>query len=90
MRVAADTIVQSLSGDADALPDFVDEKDLQTQALSKAAEGIRTLDLLHGKQSVQRRFRTNIPANERFLATEGSRTLSGIHREITWVWVVNG
>jgi hypothetical protein len=26
------------------------EKDLQTQAFSEAAEGIRTLDLLHGKQ----------------------------------------
>jgi hypothetical protein len=26
------------------------EKDLQMQAFSRAAEGIRTLDLLHGKQ----------------------------------------
>ena len=33
------------------------EKDLQIQAFSEAAEGIRTLDLLHGKQSLQCRFR---------------------------------
>ena len=31
-RVAADTIVQSLSGDADALLDCYNEKDLQKQA----------------------------------------------------------
>ena len=49
-RVAADTIVQSLSGDADALLDCYNEKDLQMQVFSRAAEGIRTLDLLHGKQ----------------------------------------
>ena len=49
-RVAADTIVQSLTGDADALLDCAHEKGLQMQAFSEAAEGIRTLDLLHGKQ----------------------------------------
>jgi hypothetical protein len=49
-RVAADTIVQSLSGDADALLDCYNEKDLQMQAFSRAADGIRTHDLLHGKQ----------------------------------------
>jgi hypothetical protein len=81
---------QWLPVDANAPDDCAHKKDLQTQAFHEAAEGIRTLDLLHGKQSVQRRFRTNIPANEQFLATEGSRTLFGIHREITWVWVVNG
>jgi hypothetical protein len=47
-RVAADTIVQSLSGVADALLDCYNENDLQMQAFSRAAEGIRTLDLLHG------------------------------------------
>jgi hypothetical protein len=47
-RVAADTIVQSLSGVADALFDCYNENDLQMQAFSRAAEGIRTLDLLHG------------------------------------------
>jgi hypothetical protein len=28
------------------------QKDLQMQAFSRAAEGIRTLDLLHGKQTL--------------------------------------
>ena len=32
------------------------DDDLQTQAFSEAADGIRTHDLLHGKQSVLRRF----------------------------------
>jgi hypothetical protein len=36
---------------ADPLADCVNEKDLQMQAFSEAAEGIRTLDLLHGKQN---------------------------------------
>jgi hypothetical protein len=60
-RVAADTIVQSLSGDADALLDCYNEKGLQMQAFSRAAEGIRTLDLLHGKQSVSFPFGADIP-----------------------------
>ena len=51
-RVAADTIVQSLSGDADALRDCWNEKGLQMQAFSRAADGIRTHDLLHGKQTL--------------------------------------
>jgi hypothetical protein len=44
------TIVYSLSAKADALSDCPKQKDLQMQPFSKAAEGIRTLDLLHGKQ----------------------------------------
>jgi hypothetical protein len=36
--------------DANAPGDCAHEKDLQMQAFSEAAEGIRTLDLLHGKQ----------------------------------------
>jgi hypothetical protein len=36
--------------DANAPADCAHEKDLQMQAFSEAAEGIRTLDLLHGKQ----------------------------------------
>jgi hypothetical protein len=39
-------------GDANAPADCAYEKDLQMQAFSKAAEGIRTLDLLHGKQTL--------------------------------------
>src|ERR671926_127756 len=44
----------------------------------KAAEGIRTLDLLHGKQSLRRRFRTNLPAR-RFPESWGPGGLSGIY-----------
>jgi hypothetical protein len=37
-------------GDANAPADCANEKGLQMQAFLEAAEGIRTLDLLHGKQ----------------------------------------
>jgi hypothetical protein len=50
-RVATDTIVQSLSGDADALLDYYNEKALQMHAFLRAADGIRTHDLLHGKKN---------------------------------------
>jgi hypothetical protein len=71
-------------GDADAPADCAHEKDLQMHAFSRAAEGIRTLDLLHGKQQVQRPLRTNIPANEAILATGGrerSPSFTGRSRE---------
>jgi hypothetical protein len=45
-------IVRSLSGDADAPADCARKKDLQMQAFSRAADGIRTHDLLHGKQTL--------------------------------------
>ena len=60
------------------------------QAFLRAAEGIRTLDLLHGKQNMPRRFHTNMPASSEFLATGCPGGLPGFHREITGVWVVNG
>jgi hypothetical protein len=71
-------------------PDSAHKKDLQMQVFLEAAEGIRTLDLLHGKQNVPCRFRTNIPANGRFLGTGCPGTFPGVHREFTGVWVVNG
>ena len=40
----------SVRHDADVQADCAHEKDLQMQAFCEAAEGIRTLDLLHGKQ----------------------------------------
>ena len=40
----------SVRREADAQADCAREKGLQMQAFPKAAEGIRTLDLLHGKQ----------------------------------------
>ena len=84
-RVAADTIVQSLSGDADALLDCYNEKDLQTRAFGRAAEGIRTLDLLHGKQSAGLGAERNIPANRPLLPRERVPPMPGIYREITGV-----
>jgi len=60
-RVAADTIVQSLSGDADAPADCATRKACKCKAFSRAAEGIRTLDLLHGKQNVHSPFGADIP-----------------------------
>jgi hypothetical protein len=54
---------QWVHADADALADWRDEKGLQIAGFHEAAEGIRTLDLLHGKQRVRSEFRTNIPAN---------------------------
>jgi hypothetical protein len=42
----------SVRREADAQADCTHEKDLQMQAFLEAAEGIRTLDLLHGKQTL--------------------------------------
>jgi hypothetical protein len=47
---------QWVPGGADAPADCTHEKSLQIQAFSRAADGIRTHDLLHGKQSMQRRI----------------------------------
>ena len=58
----------SVRPDADAQADCRHAKDLQMQVFCKAAEGIRTLDLLHGKQYLWRRLRTNMPANKQFSA----------------------
>jgi hypothetical protein len=64
-RLAAGPV--SVRRGADEPADCAHEKDLQTQAFWEAAEGIRTLDLLHGKQSVPRRIRMNMPANRQCL-----------------------
>jgi hypothetical protein len=44
-----------LAVDADALIDCRDEKDLQIGRVFQAADGIRTHDLLHGKQTLRSR-----------------------------------
>jgi hypothetical protein len=49
-RLAAGPV--SVRRGADEPADCAHEKDLQTQAFWEAAEGIRTLDLLHGKQTL--------------------------------------
>jgi hypothetical protein len=59
-------------------------------AFCEAAEGIRTLDLLHGKQNPPRQFGTRIPAKRPFLLARARVTLPGSYREITGVRVVNG
>jgi hypothetical protein len=53
-------------GDADAPADCARKKDLQMQVFSRAAEGIRTLDLLHGKQYIRELSASEMPANGRF------------------------
>jgi hypothetical protein len=55
------------------------------ELFSEAAEGIRTLDLLHGKQSVPRRIRMNMPANRQFLGPWRLRGIPEIYRETTGV-----
>jgi hypothetical protein len=59
-------------------------------AYGGAAEGIRTLDLCMASSRWGADFHTNMPANKRFSRHRGSRTLPGIYREITGVWVANG
>jgi hypothetical protein len=43
---------ESVRPDAEEQGDCRNEKDLQMQTFCEAAEGIRTLDLLHGKQTL--------------------------------------
>jgi hypothetical protein len=70
---------------ANAPADCAHEKDLQMQAFSEAAEGIRTLDLLHGKQNVRFRASQESPGKERFLRYRWSATLPSFYREISGV-----
>jgi hypothetical protein len=59
--------------DANAPADCVNEKDLQMQAFFEAAEGIRTLDLLHGKQSLQLRFHAQSRWKQKVFEALGTR-----------------
>jgi hypothetical protein len=58
----------SVPSDAHALSDCLEQKDLQMQAFSEAAEGIRTLDLLHGKKNAGDGIAHNFAANTQVLA----------------------
>src|SRR5215204_6013165 len=62
----------------------------QMRGFPEAAEGIRTLDHLHGKQNVRRRFHMNMPANRAFPRVRTRGRVPGFPRETTGVWVVNG
>jgi hypothetical protein len=61
------------------------EKPALRAGLSEAAEGIRTLDLLHGKQDAGLGAARNIAANTPLLPRERVPPMPGIHREITGV-----
>ena len=88
-RLAAGPV--SVRREADAPADCTDEKGLQMQAFSEAAEGIRTLDLLHGKQNVWFRLGADIPCK-----SGGCRVLvsplefPGFPREFTGFQAPNG
>jgi hypothetical protein len=83
--------VRRVSDDADVLSDCRDQKDLQMWAFLEAAEGIRTLDLLHGKQDVCFRFgRRYSLQTQRFSCVDVVLRFPGFQREFTGVWVVNG
>jgi len=58
----------SVRREADEQADWAHEKDLQMQAFSKAADGIRTHDLLHGKQYVAFRMSQKLLHNIGFRA----------------------
>jgi hypothetical protein len=64
-------ITEWLPVDANAPADRAHKKDLQMQAFSQAADGIRTHDLLHGKQRVGFRFAPRFPCKRRVLRSEG-------------------
>jgi hypothetical protein len=81
---------QWVPGDANAPADSLHENGLQIAGPHEAAEGIRTLDLLHGKQNVQCRVRTKIPANWRLFDSQRPFRFPGVHREITGIWAPNG
>jgi hypothetical protein len=68
-------------GDANAPADCTYEKGLQMLTFSEAAEGIRTLDLLHGKQNVRSRASQESPGKEQFPSYRWSAILPSFHRE---------
>jgi hypothetical protein len=84
-RLGRAPVVRRLSGDADALTGCPNEKDLETRAFSEAADGIRTHDLLHGKQIVGPVHAPNVPAKGILLPREGVPPMSRISREITGI-----
>jgi hypothetical protein len=64
----------------------MNEKDLQMQAFLEAAEGIRTLDLLHGKQDVCFPFGADYPLQTHGFSWAGVVVrVPGFPREFTRV-----
>jgi hypothetical protein len=76
---------ESVRPDADEQADCRDQKGLQMQAFSRAADGIRTHDLLHGKQNMRPRAAQESPGKERFPSSRASAMLPSFCGEITGV-----
>ena len=74
----------SVRPEADVLADCAREKACKCQP-SRAADGIRTHDLLHGKQFVGLAAWLNVPANLLLLPRETASPMSQIHREMPGV-----
>ena len=55
------------------------------RAVREAADGIRTHDLLHGKQNMGEGAAHNLPANRRFLARRAANRCPGFHAELRGV-----
>jgi hypothetical protein len=76
---------ESVRPDADAQADCAREKCLQMQAFLRAADGIRTHDLLHGKRNLGSRASHESPAKRGFPSYRRSAMLSSFCREIAGV-----
>jgi hypothetical protein len=63
-----------------------DEKRPANAGLLEAADGIRTHDLLHGKQFGDWLHALNVPANVLLLPRQGMPPMPRIHREIPGVF----
>jgi len=61
------------------------KKHLQNTGFPRAAEGIRTLDLLHGKQNVRSRASQESPGKEAFPSYRWSALLPSFSGEIAGV-----
>jgi hypothetical protein len=61
------------------------EKPRKYEAVLEAADGIRTHDLLDGKQYVRSRVSKKSPGKERFPSYRGSAMLPSFYREIAGV-----
>ena len=76
---------ESVRPDADAQADCARKKGLQIQAFFEAAEGIRTLDLLHGKQYILRHLRSRNACKSAFPSAWTARSRSRNYAEIPGV-----
>jgi hypothetical protein len=71
-------------------PTGATKKTCKMQAFPRAAEGIRTLDLLHGKQTLIVPPTPEIPANHEFCGARATGDVSTNCAEMPGVWTPNG